>query len=91
METKKKKERRAQGKKWIKEYKGNNILYAYKRKFKILTIAAINDFQFLGVYPDEAEVVWIKLKIHYNGEQQINKKALEHLKTIIRRNSCDLY
>ncbi len=89
--TKKKKKRRAEGKSWVKEYKGNNILHDYKRKFKIQLIAAINDLQSLGVHLNEAEVARIKLERHYNGEQQINKKTQEYLKSIISGNNRGLY
>jgi len=89
--SKKKKKRRGQGKNWVKEYKGNNILRDYKRKFKIQTITAINDLQFLGVRLDEAEVAQVKLDRHYYGEQQINKKTLEYLSSIIDRNNSELY
>jgi hypothetical protein len=89
--SKKKKKRRGQGNNWVKEYKGNNILHDYKRKFKIQTITAINDLQSLGVRLDEAEVARIKLDRHHNGEQQINKKALEYLSSIIDRNNSELY
>jgi hypothetical protein len=89
--SKKKKKRRGQGKNWVNEYKGNNILHAYKRKFKIQTITAINDLQSLGVHLDEAEVARIKLDRHHNGEQQINKKTREYLRSVIQRNNFDLY
>ena len=88
---KKKKKRRGQGKNWVKEYKGNNILCDYKRKFKIRTITAINDLQSLGVALDEAKVAQIKLDRHCYGEQQINNKTREYLRTIINRDNCDLY
>ena len=91
IESKKKKNRRAQGKSWVKGYKGKNIIHDYKRKFKIQTITAINDLQALGVHLDEAEVARIKLDRHYNNEQQINKKTLEYLNSIIDRNSSDIY
>ncbi|MCP4551189.1 MAG: hypothetical protein GY834_03910 [Bacteroidetes bacterium] len=84
METKAKKKRRIKGKKWVKEYKGNNILHAYKRKFKIPLISAINDLESIGVPLNEAEVAQIKIDRHYNGQQQINQNDLAELNSIIR-------
>ena len=52
MNTKAKQKRRRQGKKWVSEYKGRNIIHAYKSRFKVPVIAAINDLKALGVKLD---------------------------------------
>ena len=87
--TKGKKKRRRQGKAWLKDYKGKNILHAYRRKFNIPIIAAINDLESLGVPLDRVEVARIKIDRHCCGEQQINKKALAELHSIISMDSVN--
>jgi len=85
--TKGKKKRRRQGKAWLKDYKGRNILHAYKCKFKIPLITSINDLESLGVPLDSVEVARIKIDRHYNGDQQINKRVLAELHSIISMDS----
>jgi hypothetical protein len=87
--TKGKKKRRRQGKAWLKDYKRENILHAYRRKFKIPLITAINDLESLGVPFDRVEVARIKIDRHCCGEQQINKKALAELHSIISMDSAN--
>ena len=56
MNTKAKRKRRGQGRKWVSEYRGLNIIDAYQRRFKVPVIAAVNDLQALGVQLDVTEV-----------------------------------
>ena len=87
--TKEKKKRRRQGEAWLKDYKGKNILHAYRRKFKIPLITAINDLESLGVPIDSVEVARIKIDRHCYGEQQINKNDLADLRSIVSKDSDD--
>lgn len=84
METKAKKKRRSHGRAWVRECQGSDILHAYRRKYKIPLITAINDLESMGVPLNAAEVAKIKVDRHHNGEQQINKKTLAELNRIIR-------
>ncbi len=87
MNTKAKQKRRRQGRKWVSEYRGRNIIHAYKRRFKVPVIAAVNDLQALGVQLDVTEVANIRLDRHYYGKQMLNKKSLSRLHEIIKNES----
>lgn len=76
-QSKAKQKRRRQGKRWASEYSGNRILHAYKKKFNVPLITAVNDLQSIGVDLDEQEVAKLRLDRHYYGRQQLNKKKLE--------------
>ncbi len=84
METKAKKKRRTRGKAWVREYQGSDILHAYRGKYKIPLITAINDLESMGVPLNAAEVARVKVNRHHNGEQQINRKTLAELNRTIR-------
>lgn len=90
MNTKAKQKRRNQGKRWVSEYAGNSIIHAYKRKFKIPLIAAINDLEAIGVKLDELEIANVKLDRHYFNKQQLNKKSLEELHRTVQNGEDDL-
>ena len=75
--SKAKQKRRRQGKRWASDYSGNRIIHAYKKKFNISLITAINDLEAIGVDLDEGEVAKIRLDRHHYGHQQLSKKKLE--------------
>ena len=76
-QSKAKQKRRRQGKRWASEYSGNKIIHAYKKKFNIPLITAVNDLEAIGVDLDEREVAKIRLDRHHYGHQQLSKKKLE--------------
>ncbi len=89
MDTKTKQKRRRQGKRWVVEYNGNSVIHAYKRKFKIPLITAINDLEAIGAKLDECEVANIKLDRHYYNKQKLNKKTVEELHRTIKNHGDD--
>ena len=78
-QSKKKQKRRRQGKYWVSQYDGNNIIHAYKHKFKIPLIAAINDLEALGVTLDQKVTATIKLNRHYYGQQHMSESKFNSL------------
>jgi len=83
MGSRAKKKRRSQGKAWVREYQGRNILHAYKREFQIPLITAINDIESMGVALNTVEVAQIKIDRHHNGQQQVNRRTLAELNRVI--------
>lgn len=70
------KKRLIQGKRWAEKYKGNKIIYAYARKFKVPKLCAINDLTSFGIKLDQDEVDKIRLDCHYDNIQHLPKKRL---------------
>lgn len=81
--SKAKQKRQKKGRNWVSQYDGSRIIAAYKNKFKVPLITAVNDLEAIGVSLDEREVALIKLSRHHYNEQHLLKEELDKLTQLV--------
>ncbi|MEW6747379.1 MAG: hypothetical protein AB1486_32000 [Planctomycetota bacterium] len=84
MTTKTKEKRRRAARVWVRAYSGPNIIRAYRYKFHVPILTAINDLEALGAELDEREVALIRIDLHHRHVAQVSKKRLQELYRIAR-------